>query len=126
MSDLVTFYRDTDPWIGAAAVSKYGHPERDRALLEEISPLQAAGAIDVPLLVVHGEHDTNVPIGEAHQIVLALREQERTVQYLELEGEGHDFRRADSRKRLLGTMVRFLARALSRSREVDPVGGRAP
>ena len=126
MSDLVTFYRDTDPWIGAAAVSKYGHPERDRALLEEISPLQAAGAIDVPLLVVHGEHDTNVPIGEAQQIVLALREQDRTVQYLELEGEGHDFRRADSRKRLLGTMVRFLARALSRSREADPVGGRAP
>jgi dipeptidyl aminopeptidase/acylaminoacyl peptidase len=107
-------------------VTKYGHPERERALLEDISPLASANLIDVPLLVVHGEHDTNVPIGEAQQIVLALREQDRTVQYLELEGEGHDFRRADSRKRLLGTMVRFLARALSRSREVDPVGGRAP
>ena len=73
MSDLVTFYRDTEPWIGAAAVTKYGHPERDRALLEDISPLASAGGIDVPLLVVHGEHDTNVPIGEAHQIVGALR-----------------------------------------------------
>ncbi|TFV63852.1 S9 family peptidase [Geodermatophilus sp. DF01-2] len=125
MSDLVTFYRDSEPWIAAAAVSKYGHPERDRALLEDISPLRAAAAIDVPLLVVHGEHDTNVPIGEAHQIVLALRELGRSVEYLELDGEGHVFRRADSRKRLTATMVRFLATALAAPRRADPVGGPA-
>jgi dipeptidyl aminopeptidase/acylaminoacyl peptidase len=116
MSDLVTFYRDTDPWIGAAAVSKYGHPERDRALLEEISPLRAADAIDVPLLVVHGEHDTNVPIGEAHQIVAALRALDRPVEYLELPGEGHDYRRADSRKRLTRTLLSFLTGALGAAR----------
>jgi acetyl esterase/lipase len=113
MSDLVTFYRDSEPWIAAAAVSKYGHPERDRALLEAISPLAAADRIDVPLLVVHGEHDTNVPIGEARQVVTALQALGRPVDYLELEGEGHTFRRADSRKRLARTMVRFLSQALS-------------
>ena len=108
MSDLVTFYRDSEPWIAAAAVSKYGHPERDRALLEDISPLASANMIEVPLLVVHGEHDTNVPIGEAHQVVARLRELGRPVEYLELAGEGHVFRRADSRKLLLERMVRFL------------------
>ncbi len=41
MSDLLTFYRDTEPWIAAAAVTKYGDPEQDRALLEDISPLAA-------------------------------------------------------------------------------------
>src|SRR3954454_2942942 len=112
MSDLVTFYRDTEPWIGAAAVTKYGHPERDRALLEDISPLAAAERIDVPLLVVHGEHDTNVPIGEARQIVAALRELARPVEYLELRGEGHVYRRAASRKELAGAMTRFLHEAL--------------
>jgi dipeptidyl aminopeptidase/acylaminoacyl peptidase len=110
MSDLVTFYRDSEPWIAAAAVSKYGHPERDRALLEAISPLSAADRIDVPVLVVHGEHDTNVPIGEAHQIVSTLRALGRPVEYLELDGEGHTFRRADSRKRLVRAMLHFLAR----------------
>ena len=34
MSDLHTFYRDTEPWIAAAAVSKYGDPEQDYVLLE--------------------------------------------------------------------------------------------
>jgi dipeptidyl aminopeptidase/acylaminoacyl peptidase len=26
MADLQTFYRDTEPWIGAAAVPEYGDP----------------------------------------------------------------------------------------------------
>lgn len=109
MSDLTRFYEETEPWIGAAAVAKYGHPERDRALLEAISPLRKAQAIDVPLLVVHGELDTNVPVGEARRIVAALEELGRPVSYLELPGEGHEYRRAASRQRLLTDLVRFLA-----------------
>ena len=112
MSDLMTFYRDTEPWIAAAAVSKYGDPKRDRTLLRAISPLRFAVNINVPLLVVHGELDTNVPIGEAHQIVAALRALNRPVDYLELEGEGHEYRRADSRLLLIRTMLDFLTRTL--------------
>ena len=112
MSDLTRFYEETEPWIGAAAVTKYGHPERDRALLEAISPLRQVEAIDVPLLVVHGELDTNVPVGEAHRIVAALERLGRPVEYLELPGEGHEYRRATSRQRLLHDLVRFLATRL--------------
>jgi dipeptidyl aminopeptidase/acylaminoacyl peptidase len=65
------------------------------------------------LLVVHGEHDTNVLIGEARQVVVALQALGRPVEYLELEGDGQTFRRADSRKRLARTMVRFLSHAVS-------------
>jgi len=108
MSDLHTFYRDTEPWIAAAAYSKYGHPEDDYVLLEAISPLRAAANIDVPLLVVHGELDTNVPIGEAHQIVAALRALDRPVEYLELAGEGHEYRRAESRRTLIERIREFL------------------
>ena len=109
MSDLHTFYRDTEPWIAAAAYSKYGHPEEDQVLLEAISPLRAVANIDVPLLVVHGELDTNVPIGEAHQVVAALRALDRPVEYLELPGEGHEYRRADSRRTLIERIRDFLA-----------------
>ena len=38
MSDFATFYRDTEPWIATQAYPKYGHPERDSALLRELSP----------------------------------------------------------------------------------------
>lgn len=113
MSDLHTFYRDTEPWIGSAAFTKYGHPVSDRKLLKQLSPLRQASAITAPLLVVHGELDTNVPIGEATQIVAALRKLHRPVEYLELEGEGHEYRRADSRELLLETMVPFLTAHLA-------------
>ena len=112
MSDLHTFYRDTEPWIAAAAVSKYGDPVADAALLAAISPLHRAENIQAPLLVVHGELDTNVPIGEAHQIVTALRDLGREVDYLQLDGEGHEYRRTDSRIRLITTMLEFLTETL--------------
>ncbi|MCS5714073.1 prolyl oligopeptidase family serine peptidase [Herbiconiux sp. CPCC 205716] len=112
MSHLLTFYAETEPWIAAAAVTKYGHPDHDKKFLRSISPLAKAERIDVPLLVVHGELDTNVPIGEAHRIVAALRELERPVEYLELAGEGHEYRRASSRLALIERMRGFLLRVL--------------
>jgi dipeptidyl aminopeptidase/acylaminoacyl peptidase len=114
MSDLRTFYRDTEPWIAAAAYPKYGHPRRDRALLKELSPMRSIGDVEVPLLVVHGEHDTNVPIGEARQVVAALQRLGRPVEYLELAGEGHEYRRRQSRRRLLHAVVEFAERTLRR------------
>jgi dipeptidyl aminopeptidase/acylaminoacyl peptidase len=112
MSDLLTFYRDTEPWIAEAAVTKYGHPEHDRVLLEDLSPLHQSHLIEAPLLVVHGEHDTNVPVGEARQIVAALESRGQPVEYLELAGEGHEYRLRSSRRTLLRTMVRFLTEHL--------------
>lgn len=120
MSDLLTFYRDTEPWIAEAAVTKYGHPEHDQALLEDLSPLHQADAITTPLLVVHGEHDTNVPIGEARQIVAALRGRGHEVDYLELAGEGHEYRQTTSRETLVTRIVGFLAERLRPDQAESP------
>ncbi|HET9873889.1 MAG TPA: prolyl oligopeptidase family serine peptidase [Propionibacteriaceae bacterium] len=123
MSDLLTFYRDTEPWIAEAAVTKYGHPEHDRALLEDLSPLHKADAITAPLLVVHGEHDTNVPIGEARQIVAALTALEKPVEYLELPGEGHEYRARHSKQTLISRLLHFVVDQLRIPATVD--GGRS-
>ena len=108
MSDLTTFLRDTEPWIAAASVSKYGDPVHDRVLLSELSPLGHAAHIAAPVLVVHGEHDTNVSLSESTQLVAALRAADNHVEYLELKGEGHEYRRASSQLELLRTVVGFL------------------
>ena len=68
MSDLNTFYRNTEPWIAEAAYPKYGHPVSDRELLDRLSPLRRADALTAPLLVVHGANDTNVPPSESEQM----------------------------------------------------------
>jgi dipeptidyl aminopeptidase/acylaminoacyl peptidase len=117
MSDLLTFFRDTEPWIAAAAVTKYGDPRRDAWLLARLSPMRHVKEIRSPLLVVHGELDTNVPLGEARQIVGALRALGRPVEYLELRGEGHEYRRSSSRLSLLRAELEFLQRTLVAAHE---------
>ncbi|MBL7496460.1 S9 family peptidase [Frankia sp. CNm7] len=90
MADLETFYADTEPWIAASAVSKYGHPATDRALLRDLSPLHRTDALAAPLLVVHGANDTNVGVREAVQVVAAARARGVECRFLLFEGEGHE------------------------------------
>ncbi|WP_031024476.1 prolyl oligopeptidase family serine peptidase [Streptomyces sp. NRRL WC-3725] len=98
MSDFLTFFAGTEPWIAESAAYKYGHPERDRELLRALSPMSRIDALRVPLLAVHGEHDTNVPPGESQQFVRAARERGIHAELLTLRDEGHDFLRAENRR----------------------------
>ncbi|WP_373304431.1 alpha/beta fold hydrolase [Streptomyces anandii] len=98
MSDFATFFAGTEPWIAQSAAHKYGHPERDRELLRELSPMSRIDELRVPVLAVHGEHDTNVPPGESEQFVRAARERGVEAAMLVLRDEGHYFRRADNRR----------------------------
>ncbi|CAL9333164.1 hypothetical protein SUDANB105_00115 [Streptomyces sp. enrichment culture] len=98
MSDFLTFFAGTEPWIAESAAHKYGHPEHDRDLLRALSPMSRIDALRVPLLAVHGEHDTNVPPGESEQFVRAARERGVPAELLTLRDEGHDFLRADNRR----------------------------
>jgi dipeptidyl aminopeptidase/acylaminoacyl peptidase len=112
MSDLLTFFRDTEPWIASAAVTKYGDPVHDADLLERLSPMRHIDRVTAPLLVVHGALDSNVPLNEGLQVVAALRALGRQVEYLQLQGEGHEYRNRATRELLLASVAEFLACAL--------------
>ncbi|GAY12193.1 S9 family peptidase [Pseudonocardia sp. N23] len=90
MADLETFYAATEPWIAEAATSKYGDPRTDAELLRRLSPIHRIDRLTAPLLVVHGRHDTNVPISEPEQVVAALRERGVPHAYLLFDDEGHE------------------------------------
>jgi dipeptidyl aminopeptidase/acylaminoacyl peptidase len=90
MSDFATFYRHTEPWIAAAAVSKYGDPVHDAELLRDLSPMTRIEKLRAPLLVVHGANDSNVPVIEADQVVSALASTGVPCRYLLFPGEGHE------------------------------------
>jgi dienelactone hydrolase len=116
MSDLCTFYRNTEPWIAAAAFPKYGHPVRDRELLEALSPLRRIHALTAPLLVVHGANDTNVPVSESEQIVDALLEAGRPVRFLLFDDDGHDIVKRENRAALTVAITEWLNDAFSAAR----------
>jgi len=111
MSDLGTFYRNTEPWIAAASYPEYGHPVADRELLAALSPLQRVQSLTAPLLVVHGATDTNVPVGESEQIVEALRALHRPVRYLLFGDDGHEIARRENRAVLASTVAEWVRAA---------------
>jgi dipeptidyl aminopeptidase/acylaminoacyl peptidase len=108
ITDFETFYAHTEPWIAAAAVSKYGDPRRDAELLHELSPIHRIGQLSAPLLVVHGGHDTNVPLIEAEQLVAALRDRGASPGYLVLPDEGHEILSAANRAVFVQEVVHWL------------------
>lgn len=109
MSDLESFYAHTEPWIAAAAYPEYGHPEHDRELLRELSPIHRVGALRASLLAVHGAHDTNVPVTESEQVVAAIRAQRGDARLLLFDDEGHDIVIRENRRALAATMVEWLS-----------------
>jgi dipeptidyl aminopeptidase/acylaminoacyl peptidase len=59
--------------------------------LKTQSPLYSATQITAPLLVVQGANDPRVKKAESDQIVVALRNLGRAVEYLVAPDEGHGF-----------------------------------
>ncbi len=112
MSDLRTFFAGTEPWMAAASVTEYGDPVADRDLLARISPLAAADRITVPVLLAHGDRDTNVPVGESVQLHEALRARGAVSELVLLSGEGHALVGRDHLVELSGRMAAWFDRWL--------------
>ncbi|GAC1330540.1 MAG: alpha/beta fold hydrolase [Mycobacteriales bacterium] len=108
MADFATWYAETEPWIAASAMSKYGDPVRDADLLRDLSPLHRLDRLRAPLLVVHGGQDTNVPHSEAEQVVAALAERGVEHSYLLFPDEGHELLATGNRVRFVQTTVAWV------------------
>lgn len=110
MSDLESFFRNTEPWIAVAAYTKYGHPESDRELLRDLSPIHRIDDITAPLLVVHGAHDTNVPVSESQQMVDELRARGGIAELLMFHDEGHEIVKRHNQQRLTEAVAQWIRR----------------
>lgn len=113
ITNLITFLENTGPYRRAAREAEYGSLERDRVFLESISPIRHVNLIKTPMMVIHGANDPRVPVGEAEQIVAALKAQHVPVEYLRYEDEGHGLIKLSNRLDAYPRMVDFLDRYLA-------------
>lgn len=102
------------PFLEGSWYKKVGNPEieADKTDLIARSPLFHCDQITAPLLVVHGANDPRVKQHESDQIVVALRQKEKEVEYIVAPDEGHGFRAPNNRKALAVAMEKFLAKQL--------------
>ena len=102
------------PFLEGSWYKRVGNPanESDRLDLIARSPLFHVDQIEAPLLVVHGANDPRVKQHESDQIVSALLEKGKPVEYVVAPDEGHGFRAPNNRKALAVAMEKFLAEHL--------------
>ena len=81
-------------------------------MLKRQSPLYSADKITAPLMVIQGANDPRVKKAESDQIVVALRDLGREVEYLVAEDEGHGFAKAINNMASYAAVERFLSEHL--------------
>ena len=116
-SNIITLLNSIPPYWGPTKqmfMRRVGDPDdpEDRERLEAQSPFFHAENIEAPLLIIQGANDPRVKKAESDQIVVALRELDRQVQYLLAPDEGHGFVGRENRLAMFAAIERFLARHL--------------
>ena len=88
------------------------YPWSHRQLYVDQSPLFNADKIHTPLLLLHGNADTNVPLIESLQMFTALKLLGREVALVEVEGENHHILDYSKKEKWLATQMAWFARWL--------------
>ena len=111
-ADFIKEIETTAHWRRRLRAAEYGDPtvEADRPMLREFSPAHALDAIRAPLFIAHGLEDPRVPPGESEAVATVLRSRGHPFELLRVPGEGHGWRRRDTRARVYAAMLAFLDR----------------
>ena len=88
------------------------YPWSHRDLYVNQSPLFNADKIHTPLLLLHGNADTNVPLIESLQMFTALKLLGREVALVEVEGENHHILEYGKKEKWLATQMAWFAKWL--------------
>lgn len=79
-------------WWGfqySGEASKGSFPWNNQELYVDQSPVFRADQVTAPMLLLHGDGDTNVPPGESHQMYTALKLLDKDVELVEYYGADH-------------------------------------
>lgn len=115
VSNLFTFMNSIPPYWKPYLEMLYemvGHPENDKELLEQTSPVFHVDKIKAPLLIAQGANDPRVAKSESDQMVEALKNKGIDVPYLVKDNEGHGFHNEENRFEFYRMMEDFLGKHL--------------
>jgi dipeptidyl aminopeptidase/acylaminoacyl peptidase len=96
-----------------------GDPEKDKALLREVSPVFHVDQIKTPLFIAQGANDPRVKRAESDQIVEALKKRGINVPYMVKDNEGHGFHNEENRFDFYRAMGKFLHKYLGGQVEAE-------
>ena len=114
-SNLITLLQSIPPYwepIKANMYHRVGNLETEPEFLKSISPLFFVDRIQKPLLIGQGANDPRVKEAESEQIVNAMKQAGKPVEYVLYTDEGHGFARPENRLHFYAIAEEFLAKYL--------------
>jgi dipeptidyl aminopeptidase/acylaminoacyl peptidase len=72
------------------------------------NPLSFADQIDIPIMIIHSEHDWRCPVEQAQRLFVALKLRGATTEMLLFPGEGHELSRGGRPKHRLARFEALL------------------
>lgn len=87
----------------------------DMEHLRSVTPRGLVDKARVPILLIHGVDDSVVPVEQSRSMHKALRRANKSVHYVELEGDDHWLSSASTRTQMLQEIETFLAQHLKKS-----------
>ncbi|MEL7231168.1 MAG: prolyl oligopeptidase family serine peptidase, partial [Pseudomonadota bacterium] len=85
-----------------------GHPRRDRDAIKAVSPIELVDQIQAPLLIIHGEEDTVIPVRQSRNLKRALDKAGIDFTYLELRKSNHTLRALSDERQEMEAILQFL------------------
>ncbi|MGL5082028.1 MAG: alpha/beta hydrolase family protein [Microcoleaceae cyanobacterium] len=114
-SNLITLMQSIPPYwepIRANFYHRVGNLETEEEFLRSRSPLFFVDRIQKPLLIGQGANDPRVKQAESEQIVTAMKQAGKPVEYVLYTDEGHGFARPENRLHFYAIAEEFLAKYL--------------
>ncbi|MEC8207134.1 MAG: prolyl oligopeptidase family serine peptidase, partial [Pseudomonadota bacterium] len=99
-------------YLYSGEASKNSFPWNNAKLYSEHSPVFNADKVKTPLLLIHGDADTNVPVGESHTMYTALKLLGQDVELVEYKGADHQIFARDKRFHWWNTMLAYFDKHL--------------
>lgn len=110
VSDLAALATDTHKFESRYLDGVVGPYPEQREVYEARSPIHHVDQLACPVIFFQGLDDKVVLPDQAERMVAALRSRGIPVAYVQFEGEGHGFRRAENIKRSLDAELYFYSR----------------
>lgn len=113
ISNLTSYWGEG--WWGylySGEASKNSFPWNNAKLYSDHSPVFHADKVTTPLLLLHGDSDTNVPIGESLTMYTALKLLNKDVDLIEYKGADHQIFARDKRFDWWNTMLAYFDKHL--------------
>ena len=91
-TNLVSLYGTSDEGVSFGDPHFGGPASENMAAFIERSPITYTGAVETPVLLMHGEADTTCPIGQSEEYFVALKRLGKNVEFVRFPGCNHFFR----------------------------------